>query len=289
MAAPRNLAALPQVCVGLSSLRCGCVQAGAHSDPHSRVRTECENEAVNYYRDEGIVLRGHKLGEADRIVTILTRSHGVVRAVAKGVRRTKSRFGSRLEPFMLVDVQCHVGRNLDIVTQVELLEPFGQGLVGDYDAYSAATVMTETALRVSESEPDTRTQYLLLVSAIRSLCRGERPPRLSLDAYLLRAMATAGWEPSLIDCALCAAPGPHRAFSPSLGGALCPECRPQGAFLPGEDALVLMQALLTGDWAAAAGSKDHDRAQASRLTSSYVQWHLERKVTSLGVMERTQI
>ena len=63
------------------------------------------------YRDEAIVLRTHKLGEADRIVTLLTRQHGKVRAVAKGVRRTTSRFGARLEPFMVVDVQCYEGRS----------------------------------------------------------------------------------------------------------------------------------------------------------------------------------
>ncbi len=233
-----------------------------------------------------MVLGGHKLGEADRIVTILTRNHGVVRAVAKGVRRTKSRFGSRLEPFMLVDVQCHVGRSLDIVTQAELIEPFGHGLVGDYDAYSVATVMSETALRVSEAEPDTRSQYLLLVSAIRSLCKSEHAPRLSLDAYLLRAMSAAGWAPSLMDCAQCGAPGPHRAFSPPLGGALCASCRPNGVFLPGEEALTHMAALLAGDWVTAEASPEHAKVQGARLTSNYVQWHLERKVKSLGVLER---
>ena len=70
-----------------------------------------------HYRDEGVVLRTHKLGEADRIITLLTRQHGKVRAVAKGVRRTASKFGARLEPFMVVDVQLYEGRSLDIVTQ----------------------------------------------------------------------------------------------------------------------------------------------------------------------------
>ena len=71
------------------------------------------------YRDEGVVLRTTKLGEADRIVTLLTRSHGKIRAVAKGVRRVKSRFGGRLEPFMRVDVLIATGRTLDVVSQAE--------------------------------------------------------------------------------------------------------------------------------------------------------------------------
>ena len=74
------------------------------------------------------MLRTHKLGEADRIITLLTRSHGRVRAVAKGVRRTTSRFGSRLEPFTHVDLQLAEGRSLDTITQAETLTPFSKGL-----------------------------------------------------------------------------------------------------------------------------------------------------------------
>ncbi len=76
------------------------------------------------YRDEAVVLRTHKLGEADRIITLLTRQHGRVRAVAKGVRRTTSRWGSRLEPFTHVDLQLAEGRNLDTITQAETIDPF---------------------------------------------------------------------------------------------------------------------------------------------------------------------
>ena len=84
---------------------------------------------VPLYRDEGVVLRTQKLGEADRIVTLLTRDHGRVRAVAKGVRRTSSRIGARLEPFGHVDVQLYEGRSLDTVTQVESLASYGAALV----------------------------------------------------------------------------------------------------------------------------------------------------------------
>src|SRR5664279_2342923 len=97
------------------------------------------------YRDEGVVLRTHKLGEADRIITLLTRHHGRVRAVAKGVRRTSSRIGSRLEPFMLADVQPYERRSLDAVTQVETLAPYAAGILGDSRRYPAGTAMLATA------------------------------------------------------------------------------------------------------------------------------------------------
>ena len=80
---------------------------------------------MSLYRDEGVVLRTSKLGEADRIITILTRGHGKIRAVAKGVRRTKSRFGARLEPFMRVDVLIAEGRSLDVVSQAEAVAAYG--------------------------------------------------------------------------------------------------------------------------------------------------------------------
>jgi DNA repair protein RecO (recombination protein O) len=242
---------------------------------------------VRNYRDEALVLGGHKLGEADRIVVLLTREHGLVRAVAKGIRRTKSRIGSRLEPFMFVDVQAHVGRSLDVITQVELKEPFARGIMSDYDAYAAASVMAEIAQKLTEDEPRTRGHFLLLLSAIRSLCNREHPPRQSLDAYLLRAMTLAGWAPSLVDCAQCGMPGPHRGFSASLGGTVCTDCRPQGTSLTSTAAVEHLAALLAGDWGTASLTPDHAAADASRLVTSYVHWHLERRVRSLTVLERT--
>jgi len=107
---------------------------------------------MRLYRDRAVVLRQHKLGEADRIVTLLTRQHGLVRAVAKGVRRTRSKFGSRLEPFAHIDVQLHPGRNLDIVTQVVSIDAFAADIVSDYGRYTSACAILETAERLAGEE-----------------------------------------------------------------------------------------------------------------------------------------
>ena len=119
------------------------------------------------YRDEAIVLRTHKLGEADRIITLLTRHHGRVRAVARGVRRTSSRWGSRLEPFTHVDLMIADGRTLDVITQAETLIPFSMELGNDYERYTAGTAMLETAERlvVEDKEPALQ-QFLLLVGGL---------------------------------------------------------------------------------------------------------------------------
>ena len=142
------------------------------------------------YRDEAVVLRTHKLGEADRIITMLSRRHGKIRAVAKGVRRTTSKFGARLEPFSHIDLQLAVGHSLDVITQVESLDAFGEPLTENYPAYTAGQVMLETADRlvVEESEPAVQ-QYLLLVGALRALNQGTsdgRPPT-DVDLGLLPA------------------------------------------------------------------------------------------------------
>ena len=242
---------------------------------------------MSLYRDEAIVLRTQKLGEADRIVTLLTRTHGKVRAVGKGVRRTTSRFGARLEPFMLVDIQLHEGRNLDIVTQVVTISPFARPVCEDYALYTAGTAMLETAERLVEAEKEPATpQFRLLVSAVRSLADRAHSPGLVLNAYLLRALSIAGWAPSFTDCARCGAPGPHRSFAVAQGGAVCGVCRPPGAMAPAPETFVLLAALLSGDWLPADASHERHRHEADGLVAAFLQFHLERQLRSLRLVER---
>lgn len=237
------------------------------------------------YRDDAVVLRTHKLGEADRIVTFLTRHHGRVRAVVKGVRRTKSRFGARAEPLGHVDVQFAVGRNLDTVTQIETITAHGHRLSGDYSRYTAAVAMAEAAERLTpvDKEPATQ-QYLLLVGALRAL--SQRPPGLVLDAFLLRSLSVAGWSPSFHDCARCGEPGPHPDLSPAAGGVVCTDCRPSGSGRPGAGVIALLAALLSGDWEVALASDDRDRRTASGIVAAYLNWHLERGLRSLVLVDR---
>ncbi|PPI55098.1 DNA repair protein RecO [Rathayibacter toxicus] len=239
------------------------------------------------YRDEVVVLRTHKLGEADRIITILSRRHGKIRAVAKGVRKTGSKFGSRLEPFMVADVQLYEGRSLDIITQAESLAVYGALIAADYDSYTAANAMVETADRLTDADSDGSLQhYLLLVGALRSLARSEHEPLLILDSYLLRALSVAGWAPSFDDCARCGASGPHGAVVVQLGGVVCVECTPPGAPRVLPEVIVLLAALLTGDWGHAEAAEPVTRSRASGVVAAYAQWHLERGLKSLEHVTR---
>lgn len=242
---------------------------------------------MSLYRDTGVVLRVHKLGEADRIITLLTRRYGKVRAVAKGVRRTSSRFGARLEPFGHVDAQFYTGRSLDVVTQVQTVDAFAVQLVGDYQCYTTAGAITETADRLAAEEgvPALRL-YMLVIGALRALAEGRRDPSLVLDAFLLRGMANAGWAPALAECARCGEPGRHPAFSVQAGGCLCSRCRAAGVVHPGDEVLVLLEALLNGDWPTAEAADTPARRDGSGLVAAHLQWHLEGRLRSLPLVQR---
>jgi DNA repair protein RecO (recombination protein O) len=247
---------------------------------------------VQLYRDDGIVLRTQKLGEADRIITILGRTSGRIRAVAKGVRRTKSRFGARLEPFTHVDLMLHAGRSLDIITQAEVIRSYGEPLTGDYPRYTAGVAMLETAERFTpvEKEPSLR-ELLLLIGGLRALTGAEHAPGLVLDAFLLRSLAVAGYAPALLECARCGATGDGGgrrlpAFAVAAGGMVCATCRPPGAASPAAPTVALMLALLRGDWDGADSSERRHRVECSGLVAAYLQWHLEHSIRSLRHVER---
>jgi DNA repair protein RecO (recombination protein O) len=266
------------------------VAAGDPSHASARMVVVPAGFRTKLYRDDAVVLRWQKLGESDRIVTLLTRRHGRIRAVARGVRRTKSKFGARLEPFGHIDVQIAEGRtDLHTVAQVEGIELYGARIADDYPRYTAASAIAETAERLTaiESEPSLRL-YLLTLGALRVLAAGEHTASLVLDAYLLRAMASAGWAPALEACAVCGSAGRHRAFSVPAGGVVCPDCRPPGGSHPGPPTLDLMIALATGDWRIADAAEAPARRQASGLVAAHLQWHLERELRSLPLVDRAE-
>ncbi|MEL0273267.1 MAG: DNA repair protein RecO, partial [Pontimonas sp.] len=177
------------------------------------------------YRDDAIVLRTHLLGESDKIVTLLGRSRGKIRAVAKGIRKTSSRFGARLEPFNQVDALFYEGKSLDIIQQAETLSSHSQAIGKDYGKYTCAMVMVETADKLTEHDYQPA-HYSLLLGGLRALAAGDHESGLIVDSYLLRALALSGWSPSLESCAVTGETGDHRAFAVSLGGVVSDEAAP---------------------------------------------------------------
>jgi DNA repair protein RecO (recombination protein O) len=189
---------------------------------------------------------------------------------------------------MHVDVQLATGRTFDVVTQVETIAPYGVKISDDYRRYTAGMAILETAERLTAEEREPAVQhYVLLVGALRTLAGAAHDPGLILDSYLLRGLSVAGFAPNFVDCARCGRAGPHRLFSVPAGGMVCTLCRPAGTVAPTPDTVALLTALLTGDWEVADMSQPMARRQASGITAAFLQWHIERGLRSLKLVERT--
>ena len=203
------------------------------------------------------------------------------------MRRTTSRWGSRLEPFTHVDLQLAEGRNLDTITQAETIDPFHARLGLDYDRYTSGTVMLETAERLvtEEKEPAVQ-QFLLLVGGLRAMAAGEHESGQVRDSYLLRSLSVAGYAPSFDHCARCGDEGPHRWFSPAAGGVLCVTCRVPGAANPAPESISVLGALLAGDWPVVEASDPRHLKEASGIVAAFLSWHLERGLRSFAYLER---
>ena len=155
------------------------------------------------YRDEGVVLRAIKLGEADRIVTIFTQGNGKIRAVAKGIRKTTSKFGARLEPMSRVALQCYKGRELDIVTQAESLDS-NRVLREEYSLLTRSVPMLEAVDQVAQDREPNPAMYRMLTGALHALATTRNP--LVTPAFFWKLLSLEGFHPLLDGCARCGAP-----------------------------------------------------------------------------------
>lgn len=234
---------------------------------------------MKLYREQGVVLRTYKLGEADRIVVLLTPGAGKVRAVAKGVRRTKSRFGGRLEPFTQVDCSLYRGRTLDTITQVEVLDAFA-GIRADYDLVCAGSTILEAVDHLAQECVSGPRLYLLVLRALRALNAAPASPSLLLAAFLLKLMSLEGYAPELLVCVTCASPGPHTRLSVIAGGALCAACATGAEVVLTAETIPLMLSLLEHDLVGAGSAQVPVRTarEAEGLSRTYAEHHLDRQL-----------
>ena len=237
------------------------------------------------YRDTGVVLRTYRLGEADRIVVLFTEHHGKVRAVAKGVRKTSSKFGARLEPLSHVRLLLHRGRELDIVSQAESVEPLAP-LLSSLDRASQGMAVLEAADQLSmEREPAPRL-YRMLVGVLRTIA--ERPAPLVVPAFYWKLLAAEGLRPELDACVRCGGVPPDVAlvaFDLQEGGVLCRACRSGQAISP--DALTLLRGILGGALNAALSVPESPTThEVGVLATRAMEHHLERRLRAIAMFER---
>jgi DNA repair protein RecO (recombination protein O) len=232
--------------------------------------------------DQGIVLRSYPFGEADRVVVILSPNNGKLRTVAKGIRRTKSRFGGRLEPFTHVDLVLYEGRNLDTITQVSVIEAF-PALRADLDLVLAAGTMVEVVDAVATEQEPSHRLFLLLQRGLRALDSGSDGPDL-LTSFLLKATEVIGFAPALDHCASCGRTDAALRFSLSEGGAICTTCRPTGTIRLTAGLTGYLSTLATGDLSRLPPADPRLSGEALGVTRRFLEHHLERKLSSLAVL-----
>jgi DNA repair protein RecO (recombination protein O) len=243
---------------------------------------------VNLYRDEGVVLRTHKLGEADRIVVLMTAAHGKVRAVAKGVRKTKSRFGGRLEPLRQASLLLYEGRELAVITQAETLEHY-PALRLDLDRLTDALALAEAVDQVAQEGESNPPLYRMLTGALQALAGAEVRSPLLVAAFYWKLLALEGVSPVLDYCVRCTAEGENSlssdlvSFDPVEGGALCREHRRGQVVEPGS--LELIRRILGGDLAAVLREPSGPATvTTSALATTTLEAHLERRLRTVHLL-----
>lgn len=238
---------------------------------------------MSLYRDRGVVLRTVKLGEADRIVTLFTQVNGRVRAVAKGVRRSGSRFGGRLEPTSHVAVQLYRGRELDVVTQVETVDAF-RALREHYGALTHAVSMLEAVDAVSPERERNAPLYAMLHGALRTL--STRPSPLVAPAFFWKLLALEGVQPILDGCVACGAGAPFAALDLGEGGVRCPRCTSAGGLRSRPAALETIRRILGGELGRVLDDPpEPDVArEVEHLGVAAIEYHLERRLRSAALL-----
>ena len=241
------------------------------------------------YKTQAIVLRQRKLGEADKIVTLFCANLGKVDAVAKGVRRTKSRLGGHVQPLVLGTYLIAEGRDLDIITQAATVEPFAH-LREDLDRMSRGLYCAELVDRMMPERSEANPVFLLLRDTFERLS-GEPQIDLAVRFFEMRLLDELGYRPSLETCAVC-----DRRLEPvtnfwssAAGGAVGPECADEGLRLApmSLNALKVLRLLQRSSFTEAARVRLSAglAAEVEECLSQHIHFVLEREVRSARFVE----
>lgn len=235
------------------------------------------------YRDNAVVLRTWKLGEADRILSLMTQQNGKVRCVAKGVRKTQSRFGSRVEQANHLEVQLYRGKgDLDTLTQVESIDRYPV-LRGDLELFARASTMLEVVDVVSQDREPNEPLYTMLARALNTLVASDS--HLVVAGFFLKLLQKEGFAPAVDRCVICGASSDLDYFSVADGGASCASCH-AGKPL-GPDTLALLELALGGQLGtllnqpASPATREFDT-----ISTDLVEYMLERRLRSPTVLQQ---
>ncbi|MBI2957509.1 MAG: DNA repair protein RecO [Chloroflexi bacterium] len=244
------------------------------------------------YRAEAIVLRRTELGEADRVVTFFTAEYGKLKAVAKGVRKPKSKLAGLVELFTHSTLQIARGRGLDVLSQGEVIHPF-LPLKTDLARSSCAFYVAELVSRFTVEHQENVDLFDILLGTMVELCE-TRKSDLLLRRFEMQLLQCMGYRPNLYHCTACNAQlkPTTNAFSPSGGGVLCPACAGADPAARGisVNSIKVLRLLQDGDWATAlrVNIEEHLAGELEHVLRVYVEYLLERRVQSATWMDKVR-
>jgi DNA repair protein RecO (recombination protein O) len=242
------------------------------------------------YRAQCIVLKRMDLGEADRILTLYSRQHGKLRAVAKGVRRATSRSAGHLEPFTLTDVLLAAGRELDVISQADTLESF-RAIREDLELTTHAYYLVEVVDLLTEDRMENSAVFDVLVESLRQLPHAP-DVRFVLIVFHLKLMDALGYRPELRECVACRSEiEPERnQFSAVVGGILCPACGPTEATarMITTPALKLLRYLQLTQGERVVNVPPHVAREAEAILRDYAEHIVERRLRTPALIARVQ-
>lgn len=242
------------------------------------------------YRTEALVLKKRRFAEADNVLIVASPTEGRIDAIAKGVRKTTSRFGGRLEPFSHVRLVLHRGRTFDTITSVEVLDGH-EPLRGDVDRTAHAAVVADVLDKVLVRGQEEPTLFSLADVTWTAMETDGADPTALVLAFGIKAMAMLGLRPGLDSCLSCgtSVSGDAR-FSPSEGGVACLACASDvpDAGTIGGDAVAAMRALMRGTMAEVAAMVLEPRLEAELLATvrAFLLAHVHGRLRSLEFLTR---
>ncbi len=242
------------------------------------------------YKTEAIVLKRTNLGEADNIITLYTPNLGKIRAVAKGIRRLKSKLGGHLDLLTQSSLQLAQGQNLDIITQSQTIESF-LPLRSDLWRTSCAIYVAELADQFTAEQVENYPIYKLLQNTLLRLCEAQSS-EIVLRHYELHLISHLGYQPELYQCLSCKAPLAQgkNFFSASGGGVICPNCAKKEQWVRpiSIDAIKVMRFLLKNELPSASRLKTGTALshELEQLVREYIRYLLEREVKSVEFLDR---
>jgi len=235
---------------------------------------------MSYVHDRAVVLRTYSYGEANRIIVFATEEQGKLRAVAKGIARTKNRFGARLEPTTHVEVVTWQGRGMPVVTQVSTVESF-RSLRTSLSKLTRAMSILEVVDQVLQERHVNKAVYRMLVGVLRVLDQNDAP--MVLPAFFWKLLAEEGYSPVVDHCVICSSSDDLAYYDVALSGARCRSCG--GSEMVSKEALTIIRLTLSGGLLKVLQTSDEALAEeVGRLATRAVEYHLEKRLKSLRIV-----